>query len=392
MKNYFFATLLLAFTSTSCSAAKSSPTPIIKSTISSPKISAVPVKISENGKALLPIIIAPDATDTEKELAQTLADYLQKISGGAFKVETGTKVLSSYTLGIALGTSSEFSDLANQFDLSDPTKSEDYLLRSHAGGVLLVGASDLAVEHAVWDFLYRLGYRQFFPGKDWEIIPHQKDINISISTFQHPDYYARRISPGYGYLGENHAAAAAWDARNRMGAGISLSTSHAYGAIIHRHQAAFKAHPEYLTKPGGNKFCVSNPGLQQLVIDDALAQFARSPNRDSISMEPSDGGGWESDSCPDAKVYKSVTDRAVTLANLVAQAVNKKYPGKFVGMYAYNEHSPAPTIKVDPHVIPSIATGFIHGGFSVDQLLEGWSKKSFTVGYPRILQRLSVGF
>src|SRR5690606_23293750 len=126
-----------------------------------------------------------------------------------------------------------------------------------------------------------------------------------------------------------------------------------------RNKAEFEKHPEYLTKPGGSKFCVSNPGLQKLVIDDALAQFEKNPNLQSISMDPSDGGGWESDSCPDGKIYENVTDRVVTLANLVAEAVNKKYPGNYVGMYAYNEHSPAPTIKVHPNVVPSIATGFI---------------------------------
>ena len=344
------------------------------------KVPAVPVKISDNGQALMPIVISPSATDGEKALAQTLADYLQKISGGAFKIETATKVLSSDTKGIAVGSSAEFPDLANQFDLNDPTKTEDYLLRSHAGGVLIVGASDLAVEHAVWDFLYRLGYRQFFPGMDWEVIPSEKNLNISVSTFEHPDYYSRRIWPGFGNLKENKDAYADWDARNRMGSGVSLATGHAYGAIIHRHQAEFKAHPEYLTKPGGSKFCVSNPGLQKLVIDDALAQFEKNPDLQSISMEPSDGGGWESDSCPDVKVYKSVTDRAVSLANMVAEAIAKKYNGKFVGMYAYNEHSPPPTIKVNPQVIPSIATSFVRGGFTVDGLLSGWHKQAERLG------------
>lgn len=338
------------------------------------------VALAENGQALLPIIISPNATDKEKELAQTLAVYLQKISGGTFKIETSTKVLSTAAHGIAIGASSEFPDLTNQFDINDPTKTEDYLLRSHAGGVLLAGASDLALEHAVWDFLYRLGYRQFFPGKDWEIIPQQKDIHIAISTFEHPDYYSRRIWPGFGNLKENAADYNDWETRNRLASGIALSTGHAYDAIIHRHQAEFKAHPEYLTKPGGNKFCVSNPGLQQLVIDDALAQFEKNPNQQSISMEPSDGGGWESDSCSDDKVYKSVTDRVVTLANLVAEAVAKKYTGKFIGMYAYSSHSPPPTIEVNPQVIPSIATSFISGGYTVDGLLAGWHQKAQRLG------------
>src|SRR5690606_6356450 len=106
----------------------------------------------------------------------------------------------------------------------------------------------------------------------------------------------------------------------------------------------------------------------------------KNPELQSISLEPSDGGGWESDSCPDATVYKSVTDRVITLANVVAEAVTKKYPDKYIGLYAYNEHSPPPTIKVHPHVIPSIATSFIRGGFTLDQLLSGWSEKAERIG------------
>src|SRR2546430_13574288 len=39
------------------------------------------------------------------------------------------------------------------------------------------------------------------------------------------------------------------------------------------------------------KFCISNPGLRQLVIADALAQLAADPKKQSVSVDPSDGGG-----------------------------------------------------------------------------------------------------
>jgi hypothetical protein len=337
------------------------------------------VALAHDGQAM-PIVISADADGRQKALAQTLADYLHQISGAPFKVQTGAKVLSAKTPGIVVGISSQIPDLDKLFDLKDPTRSEDYVLRSHSGGVLLVGASDLAVEHAVWDFLYRLGYRQFFPGKDWEIIPHQHNLSVAIDTFQHPDYYARSIWPDYSMLKENSASSLEWMARNRLGQGIQLSTGEAYGRIINDYKAVFDKHPEYLTRPGGNQFCVSNPGLQQLVIYDALSKFQKDPRLQSVSLEPSDNIFWKSDSCPDDKIFKSITDRVVTLANIVAQAVNKEYPGKFVGIYAYNDHSEPPNIDVDPHVIPSVATKLIRGGYSVDEILKAWHQKAQTLG------------
>jgi hypothetical protein len=51
-----------------------------------------------------------------------------------------------------------------------PREREDYLIESGAGRVVLLAATDVGVEHAVWDFLHRLGYRQFFPGEHGGIL------------------------------------------------------------------------------------------------------------------------------------------------------------------------------------------------------------------------------
>ncbi len=342
--------------------------------------SANAAKLSENGRALLPIVISPAASEQEKTTAQTLADYLKRISGGDFKVETAKAALTANTPGIVLGTAAHFTPALENFKTGDPRTTEDYLLRSHAGGLLVVGASELALEYGVWDVLYRLGHRQFFSGKNWEVIPSEKNLSLAVDSFEHPDYYSRRIWYGSGVLSENREAYETWIRRNRTGGGIALNTGHAYGNIIRRNKAEFDKHPEYLANADSTKLCVSNPGLQQLVINDALKQFEQDPTLQSVSLDPSDGGGWESDSCKDAQVYKSITDRVITLANLVAEAVTKKYPDKFIGVYAYNQHSPPPTIKVHPRVIPSIATSFIRGGYTLDQLLAGWNEKAEQIG------------
>ena len=94
------------------------------------------------------------------------------------------------------------------------------------------------------------------------------------------------------------------------------------GGILRRNRAEFDRHPEYLGLVGGqrtsSKFCISNPGLRRLVVEDALGQLRRDPGRDSVSGDPSDGGGWCE--CPKCKALGSISDRALTLANEVARA------------------------------------------------------------------------
>jgi hypothetical protein len=339
-------------------------------------------QLAQNQKAALPVVTSTQATPRVQAAAQTLAQYLGRIAGAEFETKSGDG-----KSGIAVGLARDFSTLAleKEFDANDPARREEYLLRSHAGGVLLIGASELAVEDAVWDFLYRLGYRQFFPGQHWEIVPRTPDLKIAVNEKTKPDFIARRIWFTYGTWPENTTRMKEWSAKNRVALGLDINTTHAYGQIIADNKKEFDAHPEYFAEVDGKrdvraqgKFDISNPGLRELVKNWALQKFERNPALDSISLDPSDGGGWGNS--PQEQALGSISDRVVLLANEVAEAVNKKFPGKYIGIYAYNEHAPAPSIRVSPHVAVNVATAFITGGYSFDALLGGWQKQGATVG------------
>jgi len=338
----------------------------------------VAVSLASDGKAALPVVVSADASERSRKAAESLAEYLGRISGAKFAVTTGDG-----TTGIAVGRPADFPSLAlPKWDPADPAKREDYLLRCHGRGLHVIGATDLAVEHAVWDLLYRLGYRQFFPGKTWEVVPEIRDLSIAVDVQAHPDYYARRIWYGYGPWDYAAGPYAEWCTRNRGTSGFVLNTGHAYQGIISRNKKTFDTHPEYLGLLDGerksSKLCISNPGLRQLVVDDALRRFAARPEIDSVSVDPSDGGGWCE--CEKCKAIGSISDRALTLANEVAAAIERKYPNKRVGMYAYAYHSPPPGIRVHRKVIVSVANGFIKGGFTHDELISGWSDQGATLG------------
>ena len=77
----------------------------------------------------------------------------------------------------------------------------------------------------------------------------------------------------------------------------------------------------------------------------------------------------------------SVSDRVLTLANEAAEAINDLGLGeKYVGIYAYSRHSPPPNIKAHPNVVVSVATAFIRGGYSVEELVEGWAAQGAVLG------------
>ena len=348
-----------------------------------PAHAQTPATLSRDGKAVLPVVIATKASPAIQTLARTLTNYLQRISGGAFTIQTN----AGGAAGIVLGTPSQFTALPVTPSFSaDPFSREDYIIRTGSNGVWLIGSTDLGVQHAVWDMLYRFGHRQFFPGATWEVVPALPTMTLTLNITERPDIYARRIWYNWGFWGYNNQPYAEWCARNRHTQGFRLNSGHAYGNIVGANKAAFDEHPEYFALVGGErkrggdaKFCVSNPGLRQLVVDHAVRQIKAKPDTDSISMDPSDGGGWcECDTCA---AMGSVSDRAITLANNVAAAINQLGLGnKYVGMYAYNLHCAPPSIPVHSNVIISATTAFITGGFSLDQIITGWQAKGATIG------------
>ena len=352
--------------------------------LASPTIAATPVKIviAENGKALIPVVIAENASVPTKANANKLADYLGKISGAKFLVETGNG-----SRGIVVGLASDFPllKLSSTFSSSDILKREEYLLRSNAQGLYVLGASDLAIQHGIWDLLGRLGYRQYFPGKHWEVIPYLQRMEIAIDSLEKPDYHSRRIWYGYGAWDYAKEPYRDWCEKNRALQGVNLNTGHAYDGIVKALKKEFDNHKEYWPLLNNErkevrnpKPCLGNTDLRALIIRNAVEQVRKNPMLDSISMDPSDGGGWCE--CKLCSKLGSVSDQAITLANEVAAAINQQFPGKLVGIYGYNFHSPPPNIKVHPKVVVSVATAFIKGGMSLEDIITGWADKGATLG------------
>ena len=342
--------------------------------------SAILVK---DGKNPLPIIIADSASERTRTAAGDLATKLGQISGAEFKVIADSSEGPSPAIR-----------LVNENDPATPLDRERYRIHTTPDGdLILSGATDLAVQHAVWDLLYHFGYHHFFPGEHWEIIPSEKTLYLSMDVTTSPSYAARRIWPGFGYWRDkdgdidHRAAHNEWEKRNRMGGGFALNTGHAYGQLIRSQQATFDEHPEYYALVDGKrhivphaKICVSKPGARDAAVAYALEYFDRNPDADSVSIDPSDGGHWCE--CQDCTRIGTPTDSAITLANTIAEALEEHHPDRDlrVGLYAYNYHSEPPNIDVHPKVIVSIATAFIKGGRSMDDLIAGWSKKNIDLG------------
>ncbi len=337
------------------------------------------ILLTKDGKPLFPVVVSERASERTKKNASELVLYLNKITGADFQI------LSEYTeKAIILGTIEDFPFLpySKQLDRKDPFRRDEYIIKSHKDGLHIIGATETGFQHGVWDFLYRIGYRQFFPGEKWEIIPEIKNLKVNLDVYGRPSFYGRNVGKGHGFWGYNRETWNDWMKKNRMQSGFFVPSGHSYQAILSLYKNIFRQHPDYLGLVGGerksSKFCISNPGMQKLIEEYAVNYFEKNPDADGVSMEPSDGGNWCE--CEECKKIGSISDRAVFLANIAARVIREKYGNKFVGMLAYHYHAPYPSIKVEPDIIVNITTHQRKGGHTLEELIDGWKNQGAIVG------------
>ncbi len=355
-----------------------------------------PLLLAKNGKALLPIVLSAKASDATKAVAKELAESLKRISGASFEIQTGD---GSY--GLVLGNIQEFPvpALAKALEIFHGFDGKEaYAIRTRPGRLLLLGATDSGVSHAAYRLLAELGCRWFFPNKNWEIVPQTSELKFARDITDRPTFLDRRIWYAWGIFNDaGHPESTPerprsaggdysdWARRNSMGGSFVSNTGHAYEAIAHENAAEFQKHPEYLALVGGKRqgpqFELSNPGLRKLVVDWAIDYFKKNPNADMVSVDPADGGGVSESE--ESKKLGTASDLAFGLANEVAVALQKAYPGqnKMVGLYAYNWHSDPPPFALEPNVYIQLTMAFNGGLLTLDELFEEWPKKAKNLGF-----------
>ena len=313
-----------------------------------------------------------------REIAGNLAKLVGEITGHEPTLEQGGQK------GVVLAIGEDFPEMAREasLDSGNPFGREDYLIRTSSERLLVLGATPLAIRRAVADLLHRWGYRQFFPGKAWEIIPRSQTLTLRADEVQHPAYVVRDMFTS-GFLPGEREEFNRWLELNRMGKGFQLNTRHSYQAIYKRNKAAFEGHPDYFASVNGEpqhpartrafKFNAANRDLLQLLVDDAKSILAGKDAEDSISMDPSDFGGWDNSGVA-FKMIGSPSNQAVTMANRVAREAAAPLH-KYVGMYAYSDHQFPPDIAVEPNIIVSFATRFLRPDQELERTIRQWKEK-----------------
>ena len=338
--------------------------------------SAPETVIFESGKTLPAQIYVSESQDVRVVNSATLlCRVLSQITGTEWKMVT-------YPRGKVPAYGLVVNDALEEFPVPDAENaSQGFVLSSDGKKIEIAATGPLGVVHGTAAFAHELGYRRFFGSKRWEHFPQLTKVALAAKITESPDFTFRSIwGASQGPLPEERQDANEYHWANLYG-GEALETGHMYEAFISARKAVFDKHPEYYALVKGSrtgvtsntKLCISNPGLREEMVSYIRDSLRKNPVRNTISMDPSDGGNWcECQACAE---MGSISTRVVTLANQAARMIREEFPGKKIGIYAYASHSPPPEIRVEPEVVVCIATAFIREGWTYKRLEKAWQEK-----------------
>lgn len=356
------------------------------------------------------VIVIPDQTKaTVKYAAEELVYHIEKSTQARLSVVRESELSASDRQRIYLGET-QAARAANIFPQQLPL--ETFVIRTQADALFIAG-NDAVDEplvttppfgtfnnsagtlFGVYEWLERdLGVRWLWPGELGTYVPKRSLVVVSeFDEVVKPRFFQRNVrsgvfatpSPALGFTPkakeEYFREQTVFLRRNRMGRSKRMHYGHAFVDWWEKYGAE---HPEWFQLVGGKRgpaqpgarygMCVSNPGLQQQIVDLWLQKSQGSPERlpDFINVVENDFIGvcecqdcraWDgpepADSmkfyAPNISLYGKpfVSDRYARFALAVQKLATKHRPDVSVVGYIYFNYFQAPTsgVKLNPNVV-----------------------------------------
>ena len=322
---------------------------------------AASLLLAENGRSQYSIIVARDASPSEKHAADELQAFLQQICGARLPIATDEQPPGEHE--IILGDSAHLRSLGLGADVA-ALGDEGFLIRTAPPHLVIAGGRLRGTMYGVYTFLAdHLGCRWF--SSKVSRIPHLERIAIGdINDRQVPALEYREPFSADAMDGD-------WAARNRMNSSAARLTEAQGGKItyfpfVHSFytlippEKYFAAHPEWYSEINGKRthdnaqLCLTNEALIQEAIENVKAWIKEHPDARIISVSQNDCWGWCT--CPNctalAEKEGAQSGPIVAFVNRIADAIAQEYPNVAIDTLAYSySRKPPKTIQPRPNVV-----------------------------------------
>lgn len=303
------------------------------------------------------IVISENASATEKNAADKLNEYFEKMSGIKLSVVTDATEEASKEIVIGKTNREGNSYTIDRTDLGD----DGVVIKTVGEKIVLSGAEQRGAVYSVYTFLEEyFGCRWFtyeltvIPEKDKLLIPNDIDYtyvpsiifreNDWISPAKSTEYkVANRLNDGvYGKIPEEY------------GSSINYAGSFAHTMAYLVDTSLFETEPEIFAlgvksgKRTTEQLCLTNPITLELTIKGVRNWLEKNPGARIISVTQNDNQDYCV--CPECKrVDKEEGSQAGTMirfVNAIADDIREDYPDVMVDTFAYQYTRKPPKITV----------------------------------------------
>jgi hypothetical protein len=309
------------------------------------------LRLVENGKSSYAIVIAPDASQSERHGAEELQHFLEQMSGARLPITA-----ASQPRMVLVGNSPALEKLNLKISFAD-LGPEGFALKTSGRQLVIAGGRQRGSMYGVYTFLEKLGCRWFTP--EVSRIPKMRTITVGpLDNTQKPAFEYRETFFSEAYDRD-------WAARNKtngsfQGLDATVGGKVRYFPFVHSFDQLippsryFKDHPEYFSlidgqrREHGGQLCLTNPDVLRLGIEAVERWIAAHPDATIISVSQNDHYGYcECDNCRRVEQEEGGAHSGPLLryVNALAEAIEKKYPDKLIDTlaYQYTEDPPAIT-------------------------------------------------
>lgn len=319
------------------------------------------LEIASNHQARSTIVTQPGATASEQYAARELADTLRQMTGVTLEIRQVSD--QAPESAIIIGQGPVATRLFPGIELSK-FGSEEYVIRTHGGRLLLAGGHPRGTLYAVYRFLQdQLGVRWYTPW--FTHIPKHDSLAVGPLDL--------RGKPAFEYRDPFWFPAfdGDWAARNGSNSqSARLTEKHGgqvtYKGFVHTFYPLvppdkyFQPHPEWFSLVNGKRvaknaqLCTTNPQLRDFIVQRVKEWLRESPGAGIISVSQNDhGGACECPNCAAVDQREGThAGSMLELVNYVAEKIEPEFPNVQVDTLAYQYTRKAPkTLRPRHNVI-----------------------------------------
>ncbi len=345
--------------------------------------------VPAKGGDLCAIVVGASPDAVQKGCAQDLQRIFKAITGK--EIAISAEAVEGRCLFIGCAPESE--NLSGKLSQLGP---EGIYLSVSRKRIICAGSDPRGTYYAVQELLYQMGCRWIWPGKYGECLPASGPLALPsrLELLHTPDFAMRgghlvqvEARPGEKQQHINVAEYVDWAARNKWNRiKASYPWTWEYGdsrggewqetaghttTVELLPASVFEEHPEFFALVKGKRVavhpagttampCIGSPAVIDRFTDIIMAYFAANPRASRYFIGANDEPSYwcECDACKkldalpvdwskNGEGMLPMTDRWMYLVNTVAERVEKKYPGKWIGTYAYGSTN-NPPVKTMP--------------------------------------------